>query len=98
MRNRRNFEFNGRTVDLSPRPRHPEDRRPPMSMPFDLALRKFKKVVEKSGVLKDLRNKEFYEKPCQKRIRKKNEATRRWKKKTAKLFGSPRSFRDRLVK
>jgi small subunit ribosomal protein S21 len=97
MRNRRNFGFNGRTVDLSPRPRHPKDRRPPMPMPFDLALRKFKKMVEKSGVLKDLRSKEFYEKPCQKRIRKKNEAERRWKKKVVASMPQPRR-RSRLVK
>lgn len=97
MRNTRNFGFNGRTVDLSPRPRHPKDKRPPMPMPFDLALRKFKKMVEKSGVLKDLRSKEFYEKPCQKRNRKKAEAQRRWQKKIAKS-SAPRSFRSRLVK
>lgn len=96
MRNRNNFEVNGRTVDLTSRKRYPRDKRPPTPMPFDVALRKFRKAVEKSGVLKDLRKKEFYEKPCQKRARKKSEAERRWKKKAAKLTtvsNLPRGFR-----
>ena len=33
---------------------------------FDKALRIFRKKVEKSGVLKDLKNKEYYEKPSTK--------------------------------
>ena len=31
--------------------------------PFDVALRRFKRLVEKTGLLNDLRAREFYEKP-----------------------------------
>lgn len=45
------------------------------------ALRRFKKKVEDSGVLEELRQKEFYEKPTTKRKRQKGAAVARWKKK-----------------
>lgn len=44
------------------------------------ALRRFKKKVEDSGVLEELRLKEFYEKPTTERKRKKGAAVARWKK------------------
>ena len=31
--------------------------------PFDVALRRFKRLIEKTGLLNDLRAREFYEKP-----------------------------------
>jgi small subunit ribosomal protein S21 len=45
------------------------------------ALRRFKKKVEESGVLDDVRKHEFYEKPTSVRKRKKSAAKARWKKK-----------------
>ena len=33
--------------------------------PFDIALRRFKRSVEKAGVLAEVRSREFYEKPTQ---------------------------------
>ena len=45
------------------------------------ALRRFKKKVEDSGMLDELRQKEFYEKPTTKRKRLKGAAVARWKKK-----------------
>jgi small subunit ribosomal protein S21 len=45
------------------------------------ALRRFKKKIEESGVLDELRQKEFYEKPTTKRKRLKGAAVARWKKK-----------------
>jgi small subunit ribosomal protein S21 len=45
------------------------------------ALRRFKKKVEDSGMLDELRRKEFYEKPTTKRKRLKGAAVARWKKK-----------------
>jgi small subunit ribosomal protein S21 len=45
------------------------------------ALRRFKKKVEDSGILDDLRAKEFYEKPTTERKRKKGAAKARWNKK-----------------
>ena len=68
-------------VDLRPRKRHPKDKRPSSPMPFDLAMRKFRKKVERAGIIQEVRRREYYEKPCQKRIRKKAEGTARWRKK-----------------
>jgi small subunit ribosomal protein S21 len=48
------------------------------------ALRRFKRKVEDSGVLEDLRAKEFYEKPTTARKRAKGAAKARWKKKLSK--------------
>ena len=45
------------------------------------ALRKFKKKVSDSGLLQDLREREFYEKPTTARKKAKAAARRRWKKK-----------------
>ena len=56
------------------------DNRPPQDMPFDVALRTFKKAVEAAGILQDVRAKEFYEKPTAKRKRKKAEAIARHKR------------------
>jgi len=44
------------------------------------ALRRFKKKVEDSGILEELRQKEFYEKPTTKRKRLKGAAVARWRK------------------
>ena len=38
--------------------------------PFDAALRRFKRLIEKTGLLNDLRAREFYEKPTWERKRK----------------------------
>jgi len=69
------------SIDLRPRPnRNKKDKRPPREMPFDIALRKFRKAVERAGTLQKVREKEFYEKPTAKRKRKKAEAISRWRK------------------
>ena len=44
------------------------------------ALRKFKKKVQESGLLDDLRARETYEKPTTERKRKKGAAKARWRK------------------
>jgi small subunit ribosomal protein S21 len=44
------------------------------------ALRKFKKKVQTSGILMDLRKYEFYEKPTSVRKRKKSAAKSRWRR------------------
>jgi len=49
----------------------------------DRALRKFKKKIADSGLLNDLRDREFYEKPTTERKRKKSAAKNRWNKKLA---------------
>lgn len=45
------------------------------------ALRRFKRKIEDSKKLEDLRAKEFYEKPTTERKRKKGAAKSRWNKK-----------------
>lgn len=45
------------------------------------ALRRFKKKIDESGLLEDLRAKEFYEKPTTARKRAKGAAKARWRKK-----------------
>ena len=48
---------------------------------FNYALRKFKKKVQDNGILQDLREKEFYEKPSITRKKAKAAARARWLKK-----------------
>ena len=45
--------------------------------PFDVALRRFKRTIEKLGLLTDLRAREFYEKPTAERKRKRAAAIKR---------------------
>ena len=47
---------------------------------FDSLFRRFKKSVEKSDLLKDLREREFYQKPSEKRKRAKAAAVKRWQR------------------
>ena len=47
------------------------------------ALRKFKKKVQDSGLLQELRDRETYEKPTTVRKRKKSAAKNRWRKQLA---------------
>lgn len=45
--------------------------------PFEVAMRRFKRTIEKSGLLTELRAREFYEKPTAERKRKKAAAIKR---------------------
>lgn len=45
--------------------------------PFEAAMRRFKRTIEKTGLLNDLRAREFYEKPTNERKRKKSAAVKR---------------------
>jgi small subunit ribosomal protein S21 len=47
---------------------------------FEKAVRKWKKKVQESGLMNELREREAYEKPTVKRKRLKNLARRRWQK------------------
>ena len=62
--------------------------------PFDVALRRFKRLVEKTGLLNDLRAREFYEKPTWERKRKAAAAVKRHLKKTSRdrLRQKPRMY------
>lgn len=52
---------------------------------FDIALRKFKKQVEKSGILSELKKRQHYEKPSVQRKKKEAAARKRLLKKMRKL-------------
>ena len=45
--------------------------------PFEVAMRRFKRSIEKTGLLTELRAREFYEKPTTERKRKLAAAVRR---------------------
>ena len=74
--------------------RHPLTETPPMPIvrvkenePFDVALRRFKRAVEKTGLLTELRAREFYEKPTAERKRKHAAAVkRRYKRMRAQML------------
>jgi small subunit ribosomal protein S21 len=54
---------------------------------LDQALRIFKKLVIKEGLLKDLKRREHYEKPGDRRRRKMREAIRRRRRQAARSRG-----------
>ncbi len=53
---------------------------------IDVALKKFKKVIEREGILTELKKREFYEKPSIKRKKKAMAARKRLMKKLKKLM------------
>jgi len=85
------------SIDLRPRKRNPRDKRPAREMPFDVALRKFKRSVEKAGIIQEVRKREFYEKPAAKRKRKKAEAVARTRRaqRLEQQSNLPKGFRRR---
>jgi small subunit ribosomal protein S21 len=48
--------------------------------PIGAALRRFKKLIERSGVKREIRAHEYYEKPCEARRRKEASRLRAMKK------------------
>jgi len=49
--------------------------------PFEIAIRRFKRICEKAGIISEMRRHEYYEKPKWERKRKKAQAVKRWQKK-----------------
>ncbi|BFI91051.1 30S ribosomal protein S21 [Enterobacterales bacterium endosymbiont of Anomoneura mori] len=61
--------------------------------PFEVALRRFKRICEKSGILSELKKREFYEKPSIIKKKKKKIAIKRNIKKITKgNFKKPRLY------
>ena len=56
--------------------------------PIELVLRLMKKQVEKSGVMRDIKNHEYYEKPSIKKKKKRAAARKRVAKQKQKEAGS----------
>lgn len=52
--------------------------------PFEVAFRKFRKKIELSGLLQELRDRETYTKPTTVRKQKKAAAEKRWAREQAK--------------
>lgn len=55
---------------------------------FDFALRKFKKQVEKAGILSELKKRQHYEKPSVQKKKKEAAARKRAVKKSRKMHAS----------
>ena len=62
---------------------------------IDSALRRFKRAVEKSGVLSKMRRCQFYEKPSAIRKRKRAAAVKRHMKKMSRETAQFEAFRQR---
>ena len=59
---------------------------------IEKALRKFKKKVQNSGILNDLREREFYIKPTTARKLKRSAAKNRWRKQIESQQLPPKTY------
>ena len=60
------------------RPHHKKGfKKTPRPLSFDQMLRRFKKKVERDGILQEVKKREYYEKPSAKKQRKRKEAIRK---------------------
>jgi small subunit ribosomal protein S21 len=60
--------------------------------PFEVALRRFKRGIEKLGLLTELRAREFFEKPTTERKRKHAAAVKRQYKRTRSQLLPPKLY------
>ncbi len=60
--------------------------------PFEVAMRRFKRAVEKTGLITELRARESYEKPTTERKRKKAAAVKRTQKRLRSQQLPPKLF------
>ena len=60
--------------------------------PFEVAIRRFKRTVEKTGLLTELRAREFYEKPTAERKRKLAAAVKRHHKRIRSMTLPPKLY------
>ncbi|TSA21955.1 MAG: 30S ribosomal protein S21 [Betaproteobacteria bacterium] len=60
--------------------------------PFEVAMRRFKRAIEKTGLLTELRAREFYEKPTNERKRKLAAAVKRTYKRMRSQTLPPKLF------
>lgn len=60
--------------------------------PFEVAIRRFKRTVEKTGLLTELRARDFYEKPTAERKRKAATAVKRQHKRLRSLTLPPKLY------
>ena len=60
--------------------------------PFEVAIRRFKRAIEKTGLLTELRAREFYEKPTTERKRKAAAAVKRHHKRIRSQLLPPKMY------
>jgi len=60
--------------------------------PFEVAIRRFKRTIEKAGTLTELRSREFYEKPTSERKRKLSAAVKRHHKRIRSQLLPPKMY------
>ncbi|HRE17709.1 MAG TPA: 30S ribosomal protein S21 [Rhodocyclaceae bacterium] len=60
--------------------------------PFEVAIRRFKRTIEKTGLLTELRAREFYEKPTAERKRKLAAAVKRQHKRLRSMTLPPKMY------
>jgi small subunit ribosomal protein S21 len=84
LKSRRLRRTEGRALMTSVRVRDNE--------PFEVALRRFKRTIEKTGLLTELRAREFYEKPTAERKRKLAAAVKRHYKRLRSQQLPPKLF------
>jgi len=53
--------------------------------PFERLMRRFKRAIEKSDLMNELRKREYYEKPTVTRKRAKAAAIKRWERKQSEM-------------
>ena len=56
--------------------------------PEDLmkAMKRFKRIVKESGILQEYKDKQYFQKPSEKKRLRKQQGIRRWKRERQKLF------------
>ncbi len=59
-------------------------------VPFDVLFRRWRNKVEADGIMNELRKREYYEKPAERRQRKKAAAIARQRRITSELTGESR--------
>jgi len=72
--NNKEREFRGTSVEVRTNPGDTDEKK---SRAFSSAYRKFKKMIHNEGIIQEYCEKQFFEKPCDKRNRKKAAARRR---------------------
>jgi small subunit ribosomal protein S21 len=60
--------------------------------PFDVAFRKFRKKIDDSDLLRELRDREHYVKPTTSRKQKKAAAIKRWEREVSKTKLPPKLY------
>jgi small subunit ribosomal protein S21 len=61
-------------------------------MPFESAFRRFRKKIDDSGLLRELRDRECYNKPTSVRKQKRAAAVKRWQREVAKTKLPPKMY------